>query len=265
MSNPHVPEIAQALVNARRTHQPTDATPFVDQLQSAADAYAVQRQVWRELLGAEPLAASAPAATAWKSGGPSRTSDLTHAALLPAGILKSGANVNAWSFNIRIVEIEIALRLGRAVTPAEALTLTVESGRALVDALTVSIELVDSRWLQAGAAQPLLKLADLQSHGALVLGDWVPYSAEFLGHDWTRQSASLQIGHQPAVNFVGSHTLQDPTWLIPIWLRHATSQGQTVSAGTVVTTGSWCGMPLAQKGDLVVADFAGIGRTTVQL
>ncbi len=265
MSNPHIPKIAQAIVDARRTQCPADAARFADQLEHTADAYAVQRQVQAGLLGADALDTLKPAEQYWKSGGPSRTSELTHAALLPGGILESGAMVSGWHFNIRIVEIEIALRLGRAVTPAEAQVVNHDNCRDLVDAMTVSIELVDSRWQQAGAAQPLLKLADMQTHGALVLGEWVPYTQETPCRDWNRQACSLQLGNHPPVHFVGTHTLQDPTWVLPAWLRHATSHGQPVAAGTVVTTGSWCGMPLAQKGDLVIADFDGIGRTTVQL
>jgi 2-keto-4-pentenoate hydratase len=252
--------IAAALLQARRNHQPVDASPFTDQLKSASDAYVVQQQVLAGILG--PLA---PFSMAWKSGGPNRTSPLTHAALLPAGILKNGADMSAWPLNIRIVEIEIAFKIKQAVTPSQAAALTLESSRDLIEAMTVSIEVVDSRWQQAGAVQALLKLADMQSHGALVLGAWQPYTQSDHARDWTQQVCSLQIGDQAPVSFTGTHTLQDPTWVLVPWLQYATSQGQTVPAGTVITTGSWCGMPFAQKGDLIIAEFEGIGKTSVQL
>jgi 2-keto-4-pentenoate hydratase len=131
---------------------------------------------------------------------------------------------------------------------------------ALIDAMSVSIEIVDSRWAQAREAPALHKLADLQSHGALVLGDWQPMRAV----DWASQPCELQIGTQRQF-FTGTHSLGDPTWLLPDWLRHATREGAVLPAGTVVTTGTWCGLPLAQTGDAVRAIFEGIGEARVQL
>ncbi len=260
MTNPDFSAIALAIVHARQQHQPADAAPFDHLLKHTADAYAVQQLVMHALSGD-----SAPFPKAWKSGGPNRASPLTHAALLSAGILKTGADMSAWPLNIRIVEIEIAFRTNQAVTHEQAMNLTVESGRDLIDAMTVSIEVVDSRWKQAGAASALLKLADMQSHGALVLGDWVPYTQADRSRDWTSQACTLKIGRNSPVSFVGTHTLQDPVWVITPWLQHATALGQSVPAGTIVTTGSWCGMPFADQGDLIIAQFEGIGQTCVQL
>ena len=55
--------------------------------------------------------------------------------------------------------------------------------------MAVSIELVDSRWQQGVQAPALLKLADLSSHGALVLGEWIPFAAR----DWAAQRATVRI------------------------------------------------------------------------
>ena len=123
---------------------------------------------------------------------------------------------------------------------------------------------VGYRWLvfEEGVAAPaLLKLADLQSHGALVLGAWVPFAAR----DWADQACTVRIGSQPAVLRRGTHSMGDPAWLLPTWLRHVTRDGQTVAAGTVVTTGTWCGMLPYAAGDLVIVSFEGIGEASVQL
>jgi len=53
--------------------------------------------------------------------------------------------------------------------------------------------------------------------------------------------------------------------VLPQWLRHATRQGATVPAGSVVTTGTWVGMLPAQAGDEVAVDFAGIGSASLRL
>ena len=116
-----------------------------------------------------------------------------------------------------------------------AQALSHEAAPDLVDAMTVSIEIVDSRWQQARDAGALLKLADLQSHGALVLGEWKPFAAR----DWARQTCVVSIGNLAPKSFHGSHSLGDPAWLLPIWLRHVTRNGATAPRGSVVTTGTW--------------------------
>ena len=54
-------------------------------------------------------------------------------------------------------------------------------------------------------------------------------------------------------------------WLLPTWLKHLTRYGATVPPGTIVTTGTWCGMLTAQVGEKVKAVFEGIGEAEVQL
>jgi 2-keto-4-pentenoate hydratase len=242
----------QALVQARRAQQTTPAATLAD----AAAAYAVQEGVARALGwfdGATPRH--------WKSGGPSRDAVLTHAPLPPAGVWTSPADASTWPFHFRGVEAEIALRLGHDVDAALAATLDVAAALALIDAMCVSIELVDSRWTEGRGAPPLAKLADLQSHGALVLGAWVPFAA----HDWAAQTCVLTIGDAAAQTFRGTHSMGDPAFVLPAWLRHATRHGRVVPAGAVVTTGTWCGLPIAAAGDRVVAVFPGIGQAAVQL
>ena len=254
MTPSNIEQVTQALLAARRDRKPLATSPLASALTEAAEAYAVQDQ----------LVASLPAQPKgvpryWKSGGPGRDGLYPHAPLPAEGVWTSPADAGSWHFNICLVEAEIALRLVRDVTPAQAATMTYEDARALVDAMTVSIELVDSRWAQE--APPLLKLADLQAHGALVLGDWVPFAAR----DWAAQACTVQIGGKPLVERRGTHPLGDPAALLPGWLRHVTRNGATVAAGTVVTTGSWCGMLPTAPGDRVRVRFDGVGEASVQL
>lgn len=255
-SSKKIDAVADALIRARRERRPANAAALEDALGSADDAYAVQARVAHELGWFE---AGSP--RHWKSGGPSREAVLTHAPLPPAGVWTSPARSGNWPFHLRGIEAEIALRLARDVDVALAAGLDAASAPRLVDAMAVSIELVDSRWQEALDAPALCKLADLQSHGALVLGDWVPYEAR----DWQAQSCRVQIGAQPPVERRGTHALGDPAFLLPAWLRHATRYGGRVAAGTVVTTGTWVGLLHAAAGDLVTVEFPGIGRASVQL
>ena len=260
MKNSHIAAVTQALLAARADKSPIDPAPLSTALQNAQEAQAVQEQVLEALAPNQRIPARF-----WKSGGPSRQSDIANTALLESGIWSSPAKAGDHAFNIRLIEIEIAFRTKHSVTAQDAVNMTQEQGHGLIDALTVSIELVDSRWIQNDKASPLLKLADMQSHGALVLGDWLPYSEREVHRDWSKQRCTVKIGNNPTREFIGTHSLQDPRWVIPFWIRHATNGNVTLPAGSIVTTGSWCGMPAAQAGDLVVAQFDGIGTASVQL
>lgn len=241
-----------ALLEARRSARAVPAIVLPD----AEAAYAVQGRV----AGALGWFGDTPPRH-WKSGGASRDAVLTHAPLPPQGVWPSPADARREPFHFRGIEAEIALRLAAPVDAALAATLDVDRAAALVDAMTVSIEIVDSRWCEGRDAPALAKIADLQSHGALVLGDWVP----FLRRDWAAQLCRLTIGSAPPQEFRGSHALGDPAFVLPAWLRHATRDGITLPAGSVVTTGTWCGLPLAAAGDLVVAEYPAIGRAEVRL
>lgn len=242
----------QALVQARQTQRATAALPLPD----AAAAYAVQDGVARAFAW---FGDRMP--RHWKSGGPSREAVLTHAALPPQGVWDSPADARAWPFRLRGIEAEVALRLARDVDAVLAANLNPNRAGALIDAMCVSIEIVDSRWVEGLDAPALAKLADLQSHGALVLGTWVP----FVARDWSAQVCRVQIGALPPVERRGSHALADPLFVLPAWLRHATQGGRGVPAGTIVTTGTWVGILHAAAGDLVSAEFTGIGQASVQL
>ena len=241
-----------ALLQARRPGQAADASAV--SITNAAQAYRVQDQVAQALGwfgGQTPRHCL--------SGCPVGDAVLTHARLPPEGVWSSPADARSRHFHWCGIEAEIALRLGQAVTPALAQDLTPLTARGLVDAMAVAIEIVDSRWAQGQQAPAWHRLADLQSHGALVLGEWQPMRPV----DWAIQRCVLQIGPQTWV-FTGTHSLSDPTWLLPQWLRHATQHGAVLPAGSVVTTGTWCGLPLAQAGDAVQVHFEGIGEARVQ-
>ncbi|WP_029527965.1 fumarylacetoacetate hydrolase family protein [Polaromonas glacialis] len=249
-----IDETARHLIEARRTQDAVSAAGLCPA--DAQAAYAAQNAVAQACGWFGNVSPGY-----WKSGGPSRQAVLTHAPLPPDGVWSSPAAAGAWPFHMRGIEAEIALRLGCDVDPALALKLDVNDAVKLVDAMCVSIEIVDSRWVEGLEAPALAKLADLQSHGALVLGPWVPFSQR----DWLAQVCRVQIGVQPPVERQGTHSLADPAFLLAAWLRHATHGGHSILAGTVVTTGTWVGILTASAGDLVTAEFPGIGNAAVQL
>lgn len=240
-----------ALTQARLSGQPLRAADWAGAIHSEAEAYAVQDGVAAALGWLE-----GPLVRHWKSGGATRSGPFSHAPLDPAGI-----NPADRPGPLLGVEAEVALRLGRDVSPEAARAMAPEAAGHWVDAMAISVELVASRWAEGLAAPALLRMADHQSHAGLLLGPWQPYAAR----DWSTQTCQIQIGSQMPVTHTGSHSLNDPAWLLPAWLQHLTRHGATVAAGTVVTTGSWVGCLPVQPGDRVSVNFAGLGHLTAQL
>jgi 2-keto-4-pentenoate hydratase len=206
--------LIQALVNCHRHGSRLHAADWTGSVRDEADAYAVQQGVAAAL--GWPLAQ-------WKSGGAGPQGPFSHSPVNPlVGTALLG------------VEAEVALRLGRDVSPAEALG----DVPNLVDAMCIAVECVASRWVEAMSAPDLLRMADHQSNAGLLLGEWQPYRAL----DWARLPWRLSLTGQPEVSQQGGHALANPAGVLPAWLRHATRGGGTVLAGTVVTTGAWGGL-----------------------
>jgi 2-keto-4-pentenoate hydratase len=250
----HPAALAQALQTATATGHVIDAASWPASLE-AADIIAVHRE------RAQRWGDAAQAPQYWKSGGPSRSQPLGHAPLPPQGVHGDGADLRATPFFLRGIEAEIALRLGQSVDADQAAALDEAGAARLIDAMAVSIEIVDARWRQQLQAPAALKAADLLCHGALVLGEWQPYRPV----DGALQPCTVQIGTQPAQAFENRYGLQDPAWLLPQFLRYVSEHFGALRAGTVVTTGSWCGLLQAAPGDAVRVQFEGIGALRVQL
>lgn len=232
----------------------------------AADVYEVSDEVDVSVVLQHTAAAegwklgSAPAY--WKSGGPSPAQPLFHAPLPSHKVLSSHsaqrpARALQPACTLYGVEAEIAFRVARRVDLCQALKLTPDSVHAVIDAMTVAIEWVDSRWRQNLQAPLRLLQADRLSHGALVLGqEWLPYRRQ----DWSAQRCTVQIDAEPVREFKGSHPLGDPSAVLLPWLLHATERWGCVEAGSVVTSGSWNGILQARAGSRVGVSFDGLAQ-----
>lgn len=234
-------QLIQALAASRQAGEALRAADWTGAVLTEDQAYAVQDGV-AALLGWTP--AGAPVRH-WKSGGGSRDGPFSHSPLDPAGI---GRVSGTWP--LLGIEAEIALRVGRDVTPQAAHDMQPGQADAWIDAMAISVELVASRWREGLAAPALLRMADHQSHGALLLGPWQAWRRL----DWSRLSWRLSQQDAAVITQRGGHSLDDPAWLLPAWLKHVCRNGMTVPAGTVVTTGAWGGMQELSAGSRRGAD-----------
>jgi 2-keto-4-pentenoate hydratase len=243
------PSIARELLLARQRHRPVSAASW--SIADAATGYAVQDRTL-DVLGP---------ATAWKVGAKSATSPVSCSPLPSWGMLPSGAVLRGAAWQLRGIEVELAVRLRRDVEDAD-LDDPVRLSTAIGEALP-AIEVVETRlanWRESG---PLEQLADLQNHGALVLGEGVPWSAK-APVDLRSLRATLVFDGQPVADARGSHPVGDVLPLLAWLARHARDRRRPLRAGDVVTTGSCTGLLFAWEGARVQAEVEGVGRVGLQ-
>jgi len=163
---------------------------------------------------------------------------------------------------LRIIEVEVALRLVRDLLPAGKL-LPYEELASAFDAMLPVIEVVETRLSDWAEADALAKLADLQSHGALVLGAPVPLPKALL--DFSAIEARLEFDGRQVASTRGANPAVD-VWRLLAWQAlHCEQRGMPLRAGQIVTTGSLTGMLVATAGARVQAYVSGLGSVQVDL
>jgi 2-keto-4-pentenoate hydratase len=241
--------VADRLIRSYLGRTPIVATP--DAGPDGGDAaYAVQRAVWRAMVGA-----ARP--TAWKVGTPAVTVEPVAAPVFPSRLAVGPASLSGDLFLSLGVEAEIALRFGKRL-PRRVAGCTRAEILDAIGSVHVAMELVDTRLADAEAAGPHWRLADNLLNGALVLGDAIPHWREL---DWNGQGAQVWLDGTATGEAGGRPPLGDIFHCLPWWLVHAGG----AEPGDIVTTGAWSGMhPAGQATDLAVT-FAGLGRAQVRV
>lgn len=236
---------ARLLLDARFPHRPLDALPEAHRPLDEAAAYAIQDEVAEALGGIG----------GWKVGAASPTAAPACAPLPAPGIVPSGHVFPRGAFALNGLEAEIGFTLARNLPP-RATPYTEEDVLAAIRSVHPVVELVDSRYVDMRAADPLSALADLASHGALVVG---PGCTADLRVDQTRQPVRLEAGDQLLYEGVGGNAAGDVFRLLAWLANHAAVRCGGLRAGQVVTTGSCSGLAFARPPVRVRATLAGIG------
>ena len=131
---------------------------------------------------------------------------------------------------------------------------------AAVGEVVAVFEIVDSRFAAWPDLTPELALADLQSHGALVVGSAVPMPPD---PDFAETPVRLAIDGSTVVERRGGNPAGDILDLLA-WLASVlAADGKALRAGDLVTTGSTTGLLPLPPGSRAEAEFAGIGRVAV--
>ncbi|ANC81571.1 hypothetical protein KKK_11300 [Pseudomonas putida B6-2] len=242
--------VSERLLTAWKTgcRQPSSDLSLDDE----ASAYAVQQKVASAL--GWPRQSNH---RVWKLGG--APGGMISAALVPElAVHGSGWRVpSTYSMGLGI-ESEIAIRLSHDLNGSEE---ELEVFNA-IDEWMPAIELCDTRFVDGGGENTLLKLADQQMSRALIVGAASKLTS---AHDWKLQRAQLKVDGQIRFDQSGSHPFGSPLSNV-VWLaRHAASQGMPLMAGDVIATGSWSGLSWINEGQAVEVDFHGIGEVLLKV
>ncbi|WP_206956577.1 2-keto-4-pentenoate hydratase [Trinickia acidisoli] len=192
-------------------------------------AYAVQDQL---------LCLRNAAIGGWKVGAKS-PDDAIRCSPLPKDCLReSGATLSRRAFRPLGLELEIAFRFGRDFEPRPA-AYSDEDVLGSIAQMAAAIEVVASRYREWPGVPPTAQLADLLNHGALVVGETVPYRADF---PFATPEPSFTFGGHSVISGAACNPAGDPRRLLPRLVNHATQRAMALPAGTIVTTGSYTGM-----------------------
>jgi 2-keto-4-pentenoate hydratase len=241
---------ARALVEARRTRDwpadlPADCRPA-----TVEEAYAVQEAVARTLgrIGG------------WKVGAPTPTAEPRRAPLLAALVAPGPATLRGPEFHLIGIEAELAFRVGHDLPRRDAPYGRDEVLDAL-DTMHPAIEVVDSRFADRTAADPLSQLADNIGNGAFVYG---PGLNAWRHLDLARQPVRLTIDGALVYEGKGGNTAGDPLRLVHWLANDLAARGGGLRAGDVVTTGTTTGLRFVEPGAVVEAEFPGLGSVRVE-
>jgi 2-keto-4-pentenoate hydratase len=235
-------DAARLLLSARRDlTQRLNSLPEVMRPQTEEQAYLVQRAVMAELGGIG----------GWKVGSPRPDGPVNCSPLPATGIQDSPAQVSG---SDRVVEAEIAVRIGRDLPPQDA-PYSRDDILAAIASAHPAIEVLQSRYVDANAVDPLSALADSLSHFGLVVGAPIP---NWQALDLRAEQVRLIIGGAEIKRGTGNPA--GGMIRLVLWLANEGAHwAGGLRAGQVVTTGSWTGKdPVPPGGEAqIVFDRAG--------
>jgi 2-keto-4-pentenoate hydratase len=221
--------LGRLLADARRNHATLDTLLPEQTPADAAAAYAIQHEI---------LDACGARIAGWKIGAKSASGPIQGAPLPDLDLHADAARLSREDFAPLGLELEIAFRFGRRFdtsgTPySEAEVL------AGIGSIGATIEIVASRYAQWPDVDKLAQLADLQNHGALIVGEFTPYREDF---PFVAPSLHFNFDGHDVVKAAPANPAGDPRRLLTWLVNHATSRSIAVTPEMVVTAGSYTGM-----------------------
>lgn len=157
------------------------------------------------------------------------------------------------------IEVEVAVTLSKDL-PGKAVGTSADDVKAALGSIHLAIEVLASRYTDRSKVPQLAGIADMQSGGAVVLGEAL--AATDLP-EFGKQAMSLSFNGEVVQTSVGNATTENVLTSIAWLAGHAASRGKPLKAGNVIITGARLG-PLPFNTGEVVAEAPGLGHVSVR-
>lgn len=242
--------LAQQLAQARadRVVMETPSCCLAD----AHAAYAVQHEILRS---------RGDSITGWKVGAKSPGGPIQCAPLPSPDMRPDGARLSRRDFVPLGLELEIAFRFERAFEPNEAVY-SDDEVMGSIGSMAATIEIVSSRYAAWPDIDKLLQLADLQNHGALIVGEFSRYDERF---PFTTPGLQFTFDHADITRGTPGNPAGDPRSLLPWLVNHITGRGITIMPEMIMTTGSYTGMFFPQAAGTATGTIHGLPPVSLVL
>jgi 2-keto-4-pentenoate hydratase len=238
-------ELARQLAGAFEMGSPPIELP--DRLlPSGADAaYAIQLEI---------LKRRNTGIAGWKVGAKSPTGPIQGAPLPCDRVHRDALTLSRNGFVTLGLELEIAFSFGRAFRPSEH-PYSEDEVLAGVKFMAAAIEVVSSRFVQWPQVEKLGQLADLQNHGALVVGQVADYQHAY---PFARPALKFSYAGADITPASPANPCGDPRRLLSWVVNHCTTHGLTLIEQTILTTGSYTGMYFPAGPGTATGEIAGL-------
>ncbi len=249
---------AQLLVHHWDAGTRLDQIPGEMRPATRAEGYAIQAQ-W-EGRSAAPLFGWKIAATSAAGQRHINVDGPLAGRLLAEMVIEDGATVSLATSLMRVVEVEIAFRIGADLPPRSA-PYEVDEVMAAVATLHPAIEIPDSRYDDFTVVGAPQLIADDACANLFILG---PAVSEPWRHvDLAARRVSVVVAGKSRHEGKGANVLGDPrralTWIV----NELSGLGLTLAAGQVVTTGTAVVPVPVFPGDEVSASYGEFGSLSV--
>lgn len=148
-------------------------------------------------------------------------------------------------------EAEFLLRLGQTPDPVKR-CYTLGEARALVDAVSVGIEIASSPFPDINDNGPAVTVSDFGNNNGLVVG---PEVADWRDLDLLAWPVQLTINGETVGQATAATMLDGPFGAVRFLLEHMAARGAPLAAGQWVSTGAVTGVHRVAVGDRVEARF----------
>ena len=242
---------ARHLVAARVSRHAGERLPEACRPADVADALAIQERV-RELLGA--------AIGGWKCSVPSAAREIAAAPIFASTITSNSPCAILPIEGKARIEPEIAFVIGRDLPP-RATPYSDAEVRAAIRETRAVLELIGPRYADPAAVSYPEFLADSIANQGLFIG---PVVLDGLALPLAAFRITIDTPNRQLLVRDGEHPDGDPLRPL-VWLaNHLASRRAGLTAGQVVTTGSYCGMVDVPLDTAPVVAFGDFGSLSVQ-